>query len=43
MVAMRLAAGVSHYGYIKSKKPRGNDASSKDRGPTVAGGGREGG
>jgi len=39
VVAMRLAAGVSHYGYIKSKKPRGDDALRKDRGPIVGGGG----
>jgi len=47
-IYMRLAAaGVSHYGYIKSKKPRGNGARCRERivGPTVGGcrGGREGG
>jgi len=30
--------GVSHYGYIKSKKPRGSDAARKEEKPIVDGG-----
>lgn len=31
---------VSHYGYIKSKKPRGSDAARKEGKPIVDGSGR---
>lgn len=39
VVGARGTGGVSHYGYIKSKKPRGSDAARKEEKPIVDGSG----